>query len=674
MSSKGYGFAGRGLSRGLAGVAVLCLLTAWSTAAMATITQGDFSIFGQLSTRWSGRWGEGSAHGGTAAPYIPIPPGPRTAYGLIPGQPIAAGSPATRTGGSFDFNHWDLVQARQLADIRPDYHIVKNFSFLGRFDTLLLEDADVFAVYKPWYDAFPDIKHEGIAQTARDWTPYTDQDKVEQFVRNDLREYYGQLNFSDDFSARVGKQQVIWSEADALSGTDVTNPTDLRYHWTHFESAEDERVNLRMIKLNYVFPDFLNTANNELDAFIIPGDWEGGANLVNTSDPRSPYDAQAAVEAGVGTVGYNQYGQPYRDQTLADGDQYPLHETYSSTLAAPVFLDEKVITHVQGLSNSLDNSEFGARYSTLIPIGNGLQTSLIYLYEARSDKLQWCASCKNPDPKYYLSAFAPPPGNAVVTPGEGPPGSLVGFSVPFIAALAGVPRTSLIYGAPKNPLVGAVGNLYINLVDEYVRQSYFDVTGTYYDKDLTDIVYRYDAVYSPKQAVNVPAYPPPKAPFPQSFFATGGKPYTSNVGARWTDYTRWIFACDRPTYIPWLSKQHTFITFQQTETWYPDRPNGSVFGSPVSTSKIRETSTLSVLAFTNWLINGQLTATNIGVWDWDNGVGYVESENNYRYSRNILLDLNAIWYLGRSGRYTDPFLFSRDQRINELEVRFTYEI
>ena len=35
--------------------------------------------------------------------------------------------------------------------------------------------------------------------------------------------------------------------------------------------------------------------------------------------------------------------------------------------------------------------------------------------------------------------------------------------------------------------------------NEYVRQNYFDITGTYYDKDLTDIVYRYDAVYSPKQ-------------------------------------------------------------------------------------------------------------------------------------------------------------------------------
>ncbi len=649
MSNKGYGFAGRGLSRGLAGVAVVCLLTAWLTAAMATITQGDFSVFGQLSSRWSGRWGEGSNR--NATPTTVGPPA-----GLFFPNTAKLGTPGNRTGGSFDFNHWDLVQARQLADIRPDYHIVKNYNLLGRFDTLLLKDADVYARYMPWYDAFPDLKHEGIAQANRDWTSYTNQDKIQQFERDDLREYYAQLNFSDNFSARIGKQQVIWSEADALSGTDVTNPTDLRYHWTHFESAEDERINLRMIKLNYIFPDFLNTANNELDLFVIPGDWEGGTNLLNTTDARSPYITQAAV-AGAGP-GYNQYGSPFVDQTLADGDPTPLREVVQPIgpggSNTPAFLDSQQITVQNSLSNSLQNSEFGARYSTLLPIGNGLQTSLIWLYEARSTKLGFCNTCKAP---LYngLPLYAP---NHPTTP----PGSFIGLSPPFGAEYLGLTpeeEVPLLYGRPKQPLP-IIGNLKVFLDSEVVRQNYFDITGTYYDKDLTDIVYRYDAVYSPKQAVNIPLY---------------GPDYTTNdSGARWTEYTRWIVAGDRPTYIPWLSKQHTFITFQNTLTWYPDLPNNAVFGSPVSTSKQREISELTVLAFTNWLINGQLTATNEYVWDWDDQVGYVESTNDYRYSRNILLDLNAIWYLGKSGRYTDPFLFSRDQRINEVEVRFTYEI
>jgi hypothetical protein len=190
------------------------------------------------------------------------------------------------------------------------------------------------------------------------------------------------------------------------------------------------------------------------------------------------------------------------------------------------------------------------------------------------------------------------------------------------------------------------------------------VTGTYYDKDLTDIVYRYDILYAPKVSVNV--------------YNGGGRGptavYTRDPGARWTDETRWIIAGDRPTYIPWISKQHTFITFQNTVTWYPALPDNAVANAPTSLGKIREVGDLTFVAFTNWLINGQLTAQNVGVWDWDDNVGYLSTGNSYRYSRNILLGLNGIWYLGRSGRYTDPFLFSRDQRISEVELRFTYEI
>ena len=103
-----------------------------------------------------------------------------------------------------------------------------------------------------------------------------------EYFKNDLREYYAQLNFTDNFSARIGKQQVIWSEADALSGTEVTNPVNARWHGVYgAEAAEDVRTNLRMIKLNYILPDFLKTANNELEGFIIPGDFQGHGN----SDP-----------------------------------------------------------------------------------------------------------------------------------------------------------------------------------------------------------------------------------------------------------------------------------------------------------------------------------------------------------------------------------------------------
>ena len=94
---------------------------------------------------------------------------------------------------------------------------------------------------------------------------------------------------------RVGKQQVIWSEADALSGTELTNSSDLSYHWTHFETAENLRKNVRMIKFNYILPDFLKTANNEAEAFVIPGDYQGNGAVIQRRHPQPLRPPPAAV-------------------------------------------------------------------------------------------------------------------------------------------------------------------------------------------------------------------------------------------------------------------------------------------------------------------------------------------------------------------------------------------
>src|ERR1700722_15872402 len=157
--------------------------TLWTSAAMGTITQGDFSVYGFFETREAGRWGEGSSSINSTPTKLVHPTA--TSTFAVPGQSFGM------TGGSFDFNHWDLVEMRQLADVRPDYHIIKNYKLLGRFDTIVLKDADFFAFYRPWYDAFGTVKSDiGRAEPSRDWPGYTQRQRQEEFFRNDLREYY----------------------------------------------------------------------------------------------------------------------------------------------------------------------------------------------------------------------------------------------------------------------------------------------------------------------------------------------------------------------------------------------------------------------------------------------------------------------------------------------------
>ena len=636
---------GRGLRwRNLLIAAFAGIATLWTSAANATITQGDFSIFGFFESREAGRWGEGSTRGGRPTTFNAA----NTAYTQL-------GVGATHTGGSFDFNHWDLVEARQLADVRPDYHMVKNYKFMGRLDTLVLKDADFFAFYRPWYDAFGSLKHKGIMQPGDNRVSYNDESRQQEFFRNDLREFYGQLNFTDNFSMRVGKQQVIWSEADALSGTELTNSSDLSYHWTHFETAENLRKNVRMVKFNYILPDFFKTANNEAEAFWIPGDYQGNGATI-TADRRNPYVLRLPLNS-VGTPGppfgnfsfangaYNLQGQPTACcHTLADVPNV----TLDPLGAAPnVFFEKNVYAANKTPSNSIDNSEFGVRYSSLLPIGNGLQASFIYLYEARDSRFSLCTSCSK--------GFAQASARNSVGLGRGK-----GLGITLSPGIYLVPGVFDL-GVPTAPTIGTIR---VPDVTDYRRNHFFGLTGTYYDKDLTDIVYRYDALYAPKVGVYLAC--------PNGCNAHGGVPGTPS--SAWTEMTRWIIAADRPTYIPWISKQHTFIVAQYVNTWFPDRPQGTAQGVFGTAGKTREISNFGFLAATNWLVNGQLTSTNVLVWDIDNQVGDLASTNVFRYSRNILLGVNAIWYIGRSGRFTDPFFQSVNQRMSELEATVSYEI
>ncbi len=617
MTGRTVGSDRRTRWRNLAIAAVATVATLWSTAAMATITQGDFSVFGFFETREEGRWGENSSNL-NSTPTTLSHPTPTTTTATL-------GTAATNHGGSFDFNHWDLDEMRQLGDIRPDYHFVKNYSFLGRFDTLFLKDADFFAFYRPWYDAVGTLKDKGVAPPDHDWTPYTQSELQQQYFQNNLHEYYAQLNFTDNFSMRIGKQEVIWSEADALSGTEITNPINYTWHGVYgAEATEDVRTNLRMIKFNYILPDFLKTANNEFEFFVIPGDFEGdgASGISNTTDSRSPW----AIPAASAKTTINQNGQVVSEGTYGALDAKPM--LYSGGL----FFDEPTENVSHYPSNSIKNSEFGARLSSLLPIGNGLQASFIYLYEMRYDKEGLCTSCS--------AAQAGP-----------------GFT--YLGGGAFENLGHYAYGPPR-PGIPKAGTIKILLSQDFDRRSFFGLTGTYYDKDVTDIVYRYDTLFAPKVDVNTTE--------------TTGPAYTLNPVASESEMTRFIVAGDRPTYIPWISKQHTFLTFQYVNTWYPDRPDNAIQNLGNVYGKLREDSNFFFVDAVNWLMNGQLTSTNVFEWDIDDACGAVTTTNVYRYSRNVLVGINSAWFLGRSGRYTDPFLYSRSQTQNLLEFTLTYEI
>jgi hypothetical protein len=205
------------------------------------------------------------------------------------------------------------------------------------------------------------------------------------------------------------------------------------------------------------------------------------------------------------------------------------------------------------------------------------------------------------------------------------------------------------------PLLGTI--LAADTVD-YRWNLYFGLTGTYYDKDLTDTVLRYDALYGPKTGIGFRSQK------------------SSATDSTWTELSRVVLSLDRPTPIPlfepYVTKQHTLLSASATETLCPDLPAGTAPND--GNVKIRRVSTFLTLTATNFLLNGEVSNVSGVSWDADDQTGQIIGDNAWRYSRNVLVRVNLDWYLGRRGRHADPFLESKSQRINELKLTLIYEL
>src|SRR6202030_9581 len=202
------------------------------------------------------------------------------------------------------------------------------------------------------------------------------------------------------------------------------------------------------------------------------------------ADPRNPYAVPAAFGGGCATcaagtpdsifpVHFNQNGQAINSSELPNFDAHamiflPVGPKIGGKQSGQ-FYDFLAKDLSKNPSNSLENSEFGARYSSLLPIGNGLQASFIYLYEFRSELFKTCFAC-GPGSTGFKNAVTVAPGTFVI------PGFFLN------KRHRGVP-------------VG--GTVELVSTEDFRRNHFIGLTGTYYDKDLTDIVYRYDFLYQP---------------------------------------------------------------------------------------------------------------------------------------------------------------------------------
>ncbi len=134
-----------------------------------------------------------------------------------------------------------LSSFKNTFDLGTEYRIDDNWTFFvhGRY----------------FYDAAYDIRNDAVFDR--------NQEKMGNTQRTEwLRDFY--LDYtSDNLDVRIGKQQVVWGQADGLPFLDRVMPFDLSYYWLY--DFADIRIPLWMIKVEYS-PE----VNSTLQFLLIP--------------------------------------------------------------------------------------------------------------------------------------------------------------------------------------------------------------------------------------------------------------------------------------------------------------------------------------------------------------------------------------------------------------------
>lgn len=256
-----------------------------------------------------------------------------------------------------DVDKYQFVQNRNTLRLRLDYNMVENGRLIQSLDVPWIRTAHLYLLYRGVYDSAYDIVPGGYLrdihkEPAGRLKDLTSNQRDGLRYENVLREAYLDVDLRDlPLSFRLGRQQVVWGEADNFRMLDRANPLDLTWHQT-FESWDDLRVPLWIIKalwrVGYVGP----LSDVFVEAYWNPGDWTPAKQGFMPEYPWgvSQTDPRAELYAAIGAL----IGRPVR--SLYRGTDLFRRGDYHR--------------------NPGDNSQVGVRISAVTP--QGLQFTLNY--------------------------------------------------------------------------------------------------------------------------------------------------------------------------------------------------------------------------------------------------------------------------------------------------------
>lgn len=178
----------------------------------------------------------------------------------------------------------EMIMQRNTAQVEGKYYFLREGEAFGRFDGGPIEEATFTFIGRGVYDSVYDFRdrYDGLSGG-----------NFESTIREAFVDFV-----VPPFTLRLGKQQVVWGEADNFRALDVINPLDLSWHWSR-ESWEDIRIPLWMARGIYDIGKIGAIDESFFEVIWIP--WDFKPNRVET-DPRYPWSLYGGLPEEANTV------------------------------------------------------------------------------------------------------------------------------------------------------------------------------------------------------------------------------------------------------------------------------------------------------------------------------------------------------------------------------------
>ena len=188
-----------------------------------------------------------------------------------------------------DIDEYHFVQQRNTFRARVDWNWVEKGKWIDRFDLPFIKSSKFFLLYRGVYDSIYDYEPTLRERDFRGRKPRRaaerDLNDLSKGARdalkfeNQLREAYVDIGLADiPVSFRLGKQQIIWGEADDFRMLDRANPLDTSWHYIMEIPPpsfgwDDLRIPLWMLKGLWDIGNIGPLSNTFFEAYWNPGDW-----------------------------------------------------------------------------------------------------------------------------------------------------------------------------------------------------------------------------------------------------------------------------------------------------------------------------------------------------------------------------------------------------------------